>query len=53
LGGFLIGKILELPLTTIQDYSRFNILDDYSIRLWKEQVLIRQTFGLVSFIIHP
>lgn len=51
---FFIGKILELPLTTIQDYSLFNILDDYSIRLWKEQIsLIRRKFGLISFIVHP
>ena len=28
---YFIGKILELPLTTIQDYSLFHILGDYSI----------------------
>jgi hypothetical protein len=51
---FFIGKILELPLTTTQDYSLFNILGDYSIRLWKEQIsLIRRQSGLISFIIHP
>jgi hypothetical protein len=51
---FFVGKILELPLTTIQDYSLFNILSDYSIRLWKEQIsLIRRKYGLVSFIVHP
>jgi hypothetical protein len=51
---FFIGKILELPLTTIQDYSLFNILDDYSTRLWKEQIsLIRRKSGLISFIVHP
>ena len=51
---FFIGKILELPLTTTQDYSLFNILEDHSIRLWKEQIsLIREKHGLISFIIHP
>ena len=51
---FFIGKILELPLTTTQDYSLINILNDYSIRLWKEQVsLIRARHGFISFIIHP
>jgi len=51
---FFIGNILELPLTTTQDYSLFNILNDYSIRLWKEQIaLIRQKHGLISFIVHP
>jgi hypothetical protein len=51
---FFIGNILELPLTTIQDYSLFHILNDYSIRLWKEQIaLIRRKSGLISFIVHP
>jgi len=51
---FFIGKILELPLTTSQDYSVFHILGDYSIDLWKTQLeLIRQRNGLISFIAHP
>ena len=51
---YFIGKILELPLTTIQDYSLFHILGDYSIDLWKQQIeLIMQRNGLVSFITHP
>jgi len=51
---FFIGKILELPLTTAQDYSIFHILDDYSIELWKTQLgLIRERNGLMSFITHP
>jgi hypothetical protein len=51
---YFVGKILELPLTTIQDYSLFHILGDYSISLWKQQIeLILQKNGLISFIIHP
>ena len=51
---FFIGKLLELPLTTTQDYSLFHILKDYSIELWKEQMsLIREKHGLISFIVHP
>lgn len=51
---YFIGKILELPLTTIQDYSLFHILGDYSINLWKRQAeLIMQRHGLISFITHP
>ncbi len=51
---YFIGKILELPLTTTQDYSLFHILGDYSINLWKEQIdLVMQKNGLVSFITHP
>src|SRR5207253_3609423 len=51
---FFVGKILELPLTTTQDYSLFQILRDYSIGLWKKQIdLIGEKHGLISFIIHP
>jgi hypothetical protein len=51
---FFIDRILELPLTTSQDYSVFHILNDYSIDLWKKQLdLIRQRNGLMSFIAHP
>jgi len=51
---YFVGRILELPLTTTQDYALFNFLHDYSIKLWKEQIrLIIEKQGLVSFIIHP
>jgi hypothetical protein len=51
---YFIGSILELPLTTIQDFSLFHILGDYSIELWKQQVeLIMNKNGLISFIVHP
>jgi hypothetical protein len=51
---YFVGKILEIPLTTCQDYSLFQILNDYSIDLWKQQVaLIRKRNGLISFIAHP
>jgi hypothetical protein len=51
---FFIGKMVELPVTLTQDYSLFHILNDYSIRLWKEQIsLIREKHGLISVIVHP
>ncbi len=51
---FFIGRILELPLTMIQDYSLFHILNDYSIDLWKQQLsVITERHGLASFIVHP
>jgi hypothetical protein len=51
---YFIGRILELPLTTIQDYSLFHILKDYSIELWQKQIeLITEKHGLISFIAHP
>jgi len=31
---FFVGNTLQLPLTTTQDYSLFNILKSYSINLW-------------------
>ena len=51
---YFVGKILEIPLTAVQDYSLFHILEDYSINLWKEQcALICKKYGLMSFIVHP
>jgi predicted glycosyltransferase len=51
---YFIGNILELPLTTTQDYSLFHIVGDYSIDLWKRQIdFVRQQNGLISFIVHP
>jgi hypothetical protein len=51
---FFIGKILQLPLTTTQDYSLFQILQTHSIDLWKKQIdLILEKYGLISFIVHP
>jgi hypothetical protein len=51
---YFIGNILQLPLTTTQDYSLFHILGEYSIDLWKRQVdAIIAKNGLISFIVHP
>jgi hypothetical protein len=51
---FFIGRILELPVTTIQDYSLFHILNDYAIDMWKQQIeSITEQHGLASFIVHP
>ncbi|MFZ1998338.1 MAG: hypothetical protein WAU73_03005, partial [Candidatus Sulfotelmatobacter sp.] len=51
---FFIGNMVELPVTTTQDYMLFHILNDYSITLWEKQIdLIMQKHGLISFIVHP
>ena len=51
---YFIGSILELPVTTTQDYTLFYLMDEYSINLWQKQIsLIREKNGLVSFIVHP
>lgn len=51
---FFVGNVLQLPLTTTQDYSLFYILSSYTIELWKKQIdLIAEKHGLISFIVHP
>lgn len=51
---YFIGDIVELPLTTIQDYPLYHILQKDTTDLWKEQSSsIMQKNGLISFIIHP
>jgi hypothetical protein len=51
---YFIGNLVELPLTTIQDYSLFNILGDYSIAIWKKQIdMILAQHGLVTLLSHP
>jgi hypothetical protein len=51
---YFIGDVLELPVTTIQDYTLFHVLGEHCIDLWKEQVdRILGKNGLMSFIVHP
>jgi hypothetical protein len=51
---YFIGDVLELPVTTIQDYTLFHLLNERSIDLWKAQLdLILKKNGLASFIVHP
>jgi len=51
---FFIGKILELPLTMVEDYSLFHVMRDYSITLWTEQLaIVLANHGLASFLVHP
>jgi hypothetical protein len=51
---YFLGRVLELPVTTTQDYTLFHLLNDYSIDLWKQQIeLIMNKHGLVSVIVHP
>lgn len=51
---YFIGDIVELPLTTIQDYALYNILRGDPLVMWTTQMdAIIARHGLVSFIIHP
>jgi hypothetical protein len=51
---YFIGNVLELPVTTSQDYTLFHLLNGRSIDLWRTQIeLILEKSGMASFIIHP
>jgi hypothetical protein len=51
---YFVGNLLEIPVTATQDYTLFNILQDYRTDLWKSQIeLIMEKHGLLSFIVHP
>ena len=51
---YFVGHLVELPLTMTQDYTLFNILNDYSLNLWEKQSqIILQKHGLISAIVHP
>jgi hypothetical protein len=51
---YFIGDVLEIPVTTTQDYSLFYVLRDYSLGLWQAQAAaVADKHGLMSFIVHP
>jgi hypothetical protein len=51
---YFIGKILEIPVTMTQDYTLFNILRQYSLDLWEQQIsLVLKKHGVMNFIVHP
>jgi hypothetical protein len=51
---YFLHHLVELPLTTTQDYTLFHILGEHSIDLWKRQIqVVVSHHGLISFNIHP
>jgi hypothetical protein len=51
---FFVGNVVELPLTTTQDYPLYNILRSDPMTMWTKQLdSIVARHGLASFIIHP
>ncbi len=51
---YFIGSFVELPLTTVQDYTLFRVLKQRSIDLWRLQIeLILRKNGLVTLLVHP
>jgi hypothetical protein len=51
---YFIDGLVELPLTTVQDYSLFHVLGIYEMEVWERQITsILSHYGLLSFLIHP
>jgi len=51
---YSIGRLIELPLTTTQDYALFHLLRESSLELWQRQIeMIRQNHGLIHILVHP
>jgi hypothetical protein len=51
---YFVGDILEIPVTTTQDYMLFYQIHQYSLDLWKAQAdIILRKHGLLSFLVHP
>src|SRR5581483_11729531 len=51
---YYTGDLLEIPVTTTQDYSLFHILGEYSTGLWERQLAaICSAHGMATFIVHP
>jgi len=51
---YFIGDILELPITTVQDYTLFHLMNERTIDVWKLQLeMILACNGMASFIVHP
>jgi hypothetical protein len=51
---YFVGGLVELPVTASQDHTLFNILNDFSLDLWRQQTeIILKHHGLMNFIVHP
>jgi hypothetical protein len=51
---YFVGGLVELPLTTTQDYSLFHILNQYSAALWTVEIdRIIARHGLITLLTHP
>ena len=51
---FLIGELVELPITLVQDHTLFEILRERSIERWVEKSRwIIENHGLINLLVHP
>jgi len=51
---FLLGDLVELPVTLVQDHTLWEILERDSIDLWTDKARwIARNHGLINLIVHP
>jgi len=51
---YLLGDLVELPITLPQDHTLFELLREPDIALWREKAAwIAQHGGLVTVLVHP
>ncbi len=51
---YFLGDMVEIPGTAAQDYILFQILGDYSTRVWEEQLeATAAAHGVMCFSVHP
>jgi peptidoglycan/xylan/chitin deacetylase (PgdA/CDA1 family) len=51
---FFLGNVVELPVTTPQDHTLFDILGCASLRFWLEKIeYIESVGGMILIIVHP
>lgn len=51
---FWLGNVVEIPLTTSQDYTLFHLLNADALKVWQQQIeRIVRWKGLISLNIHP
>jgi hypothetical protein len=51
---YFVGGLVELPVTTVQDHTLFNVMSDFSTKLWEQQIQeILKHNGFMNFIVHP
>ena len=51
---YFIGDILEIPLTTTQDYALFHLLGERSTESWRREIdLLYEKHALISILVHP
>lgn len=51
---FLLGEMVELPITLVQDHTLWEILGEETIDLWtRKSEWVAENGGLVNLILHP